>query len=158
MLEEIDLEDCRALNKNPPFRHAIDVDEAIDELAVALLPAMLAAAAAFTFTRHVFVPSLARRSLSRRRSLGVENENSSRKSEFEAALARALGERLDAPVIHITAAIENDLRDARLFGALGDLLADAFGRFDVRAGLQFLRATPFRARRRRRASRPSRRR
>jgi hypothetical protein len=34
------------------------VDEAVDKLAVALLPAVLAAAAAFSFTRHVFVPSL----------------------------------------------------------------------------------------------------
>ena len=34
------------------FRHAIDVDEAVDELAVALLPVVPAAAAAF-FTRHV---------------------------------------------------------------------------------------------------------
>ena len=34
------------------LRHAIDVDEPIDELAVALLPAVIAAAAAFSFTRH----------------------------------------------------------------------------------------------------------
>jgi hypothetical protein len=45
------------------------VHQAIDELAVAILPAMIAAAAAFSFTRHFFVPSLARRAW--RRSLGV---------------------------------------------------------------------------------------
>jgi hypothetical protein len=42
------------------FRHAVDVDEAIDELAVAILPAMIAAAAAFSFTRHFVFPSLER--------------------------------------------------------------------------------------------------
>ena len=46
-----------------------EVDEAIDEFAVALLSAVLAAAAAFSFTRHFFFPSLARRLGSLRRSL-----------------------------------------------------------------------------------------
>jgi hypothetical protein len=36
------------------------VDEAVDELAVAILPAMIAAAAAFSFTRHFVFPSLER--------------------------------------------------------------------------------------------------
>src|SRR5258708_1391647 len=72
------------------LRHTIDVDEAIDEFAVTLLSAMVAAAAAFSFTRHFFVPSLARRSRSPL-ARGLQN------SEVEAALASALGERLDAP-------------------------------------------------------------
>src|ERR1700677_3960057 len=51
------------------LRNPVDVHQAIDELAVAILPAMIATAAAFSFTRHFFVPSLARRAW--RRSLGV---------------------------------------------------------------------------------------
>jgi len=41
------------------LRHAIDVDEPIDELAVAVVPIVSAAAAAF-FTSHLVSPSLAR--------------------------------------------------------------------------------------------------
>ena len=40
------------------LRHAIDVHEAIDEFAVALLTVAIAAAAAFSFTRHRVHPSV----------------------------------------------------------------------------------------------------
>ena len=40
------------------LRHAVDVNQAIDEFAVAVVPAMVAAAAAFSFTRHCLFPSL----------------------------------------------------------------------------------------------------
>ncbi len=56
--------------------------------------------------------------------------------EVEAAFAGALGERLDAPVVHVCAAIEHDLLDALLGGALGDELADGLRSVDVRAGLE----------------------
>ena len=38
------------------LRHAIDVHEAVDELAVALFAIAIAAAAAFSFTRHLVHP------------------------------------------------------------------------------------------------------
>jgi len=40
------------------LRHTIDVHEAIDKLTVALLAVAIAAAAAFTFTRHWLLPSV----------------------------------------------------------------------------------------------------
>src|ERR1700722_18760692 len=44
------------------LRHPIDVHEAIDKLTVALLAVAIAAAAAFTFTRHWIHPSVDHRS------------------------------------------------------------------------------------------------
>jgi hypothetical protein len=38
------------------FRNAIDVNETVDEFAVPLLPIVVAAAAAFPFTRHLSNP------------------------------------------------------------------------------------------------------
>ena len=46
-----------------------------------------------------------------------------------------IGQRLDAAVIEIAAAIEDHILDALLLGALGDQLADRLGRSDARAGL-----------------------
>src|SRR3954468_21348753 len=56
--------------------------------------------------------------------------------EIQAAFARGVGERLDAPVVAVAAAIEHDVLDALLDRALGDELADRLRRIDVGAGLQ----------------------
>src|SRR5579884_2108159 len=53
--------------------------------------------------------------------------------KLQTRLAGRIGERLHAPVVLITAAIENHFRDALLFGALGHLLADQLRAFDVAA-------------------------
>ena len=57
------------------------------------------------------------------------------RSELQAALARGIGERLDAPVVEIAAAVEHDVLDALLDRALGDQLADRLGGVDIGAGL-----------------------
>ena len=44
--------------------------------------------------------------------------------ELQSALAGAVGERLDAPVVEVAAAVEHDLADAGGLGPLGDQLAD----------------------------------
>jgi hypothetical protein len=44
------------------FGDAIDMNETVDEFAVPFFPIAIAAAAAFTFTRHVSLPSLEARS------------------------------------------------------------------------------------------------
>src|SRR5581483_1797755 len=89
--------------------------------------------------------SLSRSSRSRLRSLSLPGLRAtlmpfpcveSPASEAEPALAGAVGERLDAPVIAIAAAIEHDLVDARLPGALGHQLADRGGGSLVGPGLE----------------------
>src|SRR5947208_11491530 len=45
-------------------------------------------------------------------------------SEFQTSLARAFGERLDASVVQVTAAVEDDRLDPGLLGGGGELLAD----------------------------------
>src|SRR5581483_11177760 len=55
--------------------------------------------------------------------------------EAQPALARRIGQRLDAAVIEIAAAVEHDLLDAVFHRALGEQLADRLGRVDVGAGL-----------------------
>ena len=103
------------------FGDAIDVDELVDEFAVALF--VVAA-------RGVPAPCL-RPPISRRhRSFGP--------SEIQSAFARPFGERLDAAVINIAAAVEHDVLDAFVLRPLGDQLADRLGRIDGRAGLQTL--------------------
>lgn len=57
-------------------------------------------------------------------------------SEIKSAFTGALGQSLHAAVVEIRAAVEHDLGDAGLPGALGDKLADGLRGFDVRAGLQ----------------------
>ena len=48
--------------------------------------------------------------------------------EVQACLAGSIGERLDAPMIEIAAAVEHDLLDAGLERPLGDELAHGLGR------------------------------
>src|SRR4029077_2669393 len=55
--------------------------------------------------------------------------------EIQSALARCLGERLDAAVIKISAAIEHHVGDALLLGARRNQLADSFGGVDTGPGL-----------------------
>src|SRR5438477_649423 len=57
-------------------------------------------------------------------------------SELQSALARRVGERLDAAVILPAAAVECDLRDSRGLGSLGDRAADLLGGGDVPTVLQ----------------------
>src|SRR5579883_1792224 len=57
-------------------------------------------------------------------------------SELEPALAGSLGQRLDAAVEHVAAAIEHDVLDALGGGALGHRLADSLRGLDVGAGLE----------------------
>src|SRR5262245_25837071 len=56
--------------------------------------------------------------------------------EAQSAFAGGVGQRLDAPVKQITAAIEHDLFDAFGERALGDELADRLGGRDVRPGFE----------------------
>ncbi len=109
------------------FRHAVDVDEAVDKLALPLLVFVVAAAAAF-FTRHCFL-SVAK--IAERRPKPAPPASLS--SELEAALARPLGQRLDATVIHVASPVEDDLQDPGLLRPLGDLLADDVRGLDRRA-------------------------
>src|SRR5262249_33096361 len=70
---------------------------------------------------------------------GVWGEAPSRKPlELEAAFARAFGEGLDAPVIEVAVAIEDDLRDALGLELSGDRLADELGRIAL---VRFVRRT-----------------
>src|SRR5262249_26966177 len=55
--------------------------------------------------------------------------------KVEAAFTRSIGERLDASVIEIAAAVEHDVLDTFFLGPLGDQLADFLGRSDVCASL-----------------------
>src|SRR5579883_2384833 len=56
--------------------------------------------------------------------------------ELEPRLARGLGERTDAPVIHEAGAVESDLDDALGLGALGDRAAHGLGGLDVAGDLE----------------------
>src|SRR5262249_28123741 len=58
--------------------------------------------------------------------------------ELEAALARGIGQRLDAAVVAIGAAVEHHGLDALFAGALGDELAHRLRGVDVGAGLDAL--------------------
>src|SRR4029078_10049088 len=58
--------------------------------------------------------------------------------EAQSALAGRIGERLDAPMIEILAAVEHDFRDAVLHGAFRQQLADGLGRIDVGARIAAL--------------------
>src|ERR1700754_3148318 len=109
---------AEALADLDDLRHTIDVDELVDELAVAFFPAAPVPATAFAFTCHGVFPIYPFNSL-----------------EAEPAFARGIGERLDAPVIEITAAIEHHFLDAVLHRTLRQELADRLGRIDVGAGL-----------------------
>ena len=57
-------------------------------------------------------------------------------SERQAAFTGGVGQRIDAAVIQVTAAVEHDSLDAGGDRALGDQLADGRGRVLVGAGLQ----------------------
>src|SRR5580700_2391968 len=81
---------------------AIDVHQPVDELAVAFFALPL-------FTRHLSIL----------------------RSKFEAACARGLRQRLDAPVIDIAAPVEHNLLDALGKRALGDLCTHAGRRRDI---------------------------
>src|SRR5262249_51417549 len=56
--------------------------------------------------------------------------------EFQPALASAIRQRLDASVIAVAAAIENDLLNTLGLGRFGDRLADFFRRVLVSAGFE----------------------
>ena len=57
--------------------------------------------------------------------------------ELQPRFAGRIGQRLDAAVVQVTAAIENHALDALGDGGLGDGLADFPGLGNVAAGLQF---------------------
>ena len=84
--------------------HTIDVDELVGEFAVALF----AIAALAWFTCHIVVPF----------SFGAVPVTCP--LEVETALARGVGQRLDAAVIEIAAAVEDHVLDALGGRALGD--------------------------------------
>src|SRR5450631_1663726 len=56
--------------------------------------------------------------------------------ETQPTLACRVGQRLDAAVIEIVAAVEHHFLDALGGGAFGDQLADRLGRTDIGAGLE----------------------
>src|SRR3546814_94743 len=58
--------------------------------------------------------------------------------EFQTRLAGCVCERLDPTVIGVSAAIEDDRRNAGLLGALGDQLADLGRGRPVASGLQLV--------------------
>src|SRR5262245_8754438 len=53
--------------------------------------------------------------------------------ELQPAFARPVGQRLDAAVVAVVAAVERGLGDALGLGRLGQLLPDGLGRLDVAA-------------------------
>src|SRR3569833_3191634 len=53
--------------------------------------------------------------------------------EIQSILASSVGEALDAPMIQISAAVEDDLADTGSLRALGDQLADSLSGIDVAA-------------------------
>lgn len=55
--------------------------------------------------------------------------------EVEAAFTRSVGQRFDAPVIKIAAAVEHDVLDAFFLGSLGNQFADRLSRGNVCTGL-----------------------
>src|SRR5437588_710164 len=94
------------------LRHTVDVDELVDELARLVALAGAGAFALVWFTCHL-----------------------SSSSKLQTCFARRVGQRLDATVIEITAAIEHHVLDALLGRALGDEPADRLGGIDVGARL-----------------------
>src|SRR5437867_3453499 len=64
-------------------------------------------------------------------------------SEFQPSLACAFGERLDASVVQVAAAVEHDRVDAGLLGGCGDLLADLL-RLRALVALEVLQPDPAR--------------
>src|SRR5688572_5320293 len=58
--------------------------------------------------------------------------------EVQTALTGGVGQRLDAAVIEIAAAVEHDVLDAFFLGAFGNQLADRLGGVDVGAALAAL--------------------
>jgi hypothetical protein len=100
---------------------AVDVDELVDELAVALFVSPLAG-----FTCHICFHPL---------SIQLVRVGDSNHQKFSPPSRAASGERLDAAVIEVAAAVEHHVLDALFLGALGDELADRLGRIDAGAGL-----------------------
>ena len=70
------------------------------------------------------------------------------RSEFKSAFPGGIGERFDAPVIEIGAAVEDDLGDTGGLGAFRDEFADLDRRLLVGAGLQLAAEILLQARRR----------
>src|SRR5258705_9955257 len=125
---------AEALAALDDLRHTIDVDELVDELAVALFPAAPVAATAFAFTCHGVFRSL--KDLSREarapaciRSIPLETQS---------AFTRRVRQCLDAAVVEIATAIEHHFLDAVLDGAFRQQLADRLGRIDVGASVSGL--------------------
>src|SRR5690606_19333188 len=129
---------------------AIDVDELVDEFAVALFAVAAVATAIPTFLCHCPGPcSFPVARVSTKPGIAPDGETEqaaktralprksfSRPLEAEAGFARGVRQRLDAAVEDEGAAIEHDVLDARLDRALGDELADGSRRFPVGAGLE----------------------
>ena len=53
--------------------------------------------------------------------------------DLEAALASRLGERLDAAVIKVAAAVEHNVRNSRLLGPVGYRRSNLLGRLEIAA-------------------------
>src|SRR5215475_12439676 len=85
-------------------------------------------------------PGIRRPSRSSRRCRRSRSYWCRRASELQSAGAGGLGERRDAAVVLVAAAVEHDRGDARRLGPLGDQLADpARPRGLVAAGIQLVR-------------------
>ena len=123
-------DDERGEAEAPPALHdlrdAIDVDQPVHEFAgFAIIAPIASATAAFTFSCHLVFPSLTRtRPIGPAARFDAGRIRPAWVLEREAALARALGQGLDASVIHVRSAIEHHVLDAGRDRALGDQLAD----------------------------------
>src|SRR5579885_3164669 len=113
--------------------NAIDMDQAVNKIAFAVLA--VAAPAALSLTRHcslsilsVVYPGVA---LFCRLATALQPE-----LKCQPALARPLGQRFHPAVIHVSAAIEHDLLNPGHQSALRDLLADRPCRVNCGAALQ----------------------
>jgi hypothetical protein len=93
------------------LRHTIDVNELVDEFAVAIVAVSLSASTMRFSSHELTLPFFSSPSLSR-------------PLEIQTSFTRRIGERLDAAVIDIAAAIEYDIFDARFQSALRDKLSD----------------------------------
>src|SRR5712691_5792144 len=118
------------------LRHTINVNELVDEFAVALFPAAPVAATAFAFTCHGVFRSLKDLPGEARAPVSVSVQFQT--LETQSAFTRRVRERLDAAVIEIAAAIEHHFLDAVLHGAFRQQLADGLGRVDVGTGVAAL--------------------
>ena len=118
---------------------AVDMDELVDELAVALFAVALACSRC-----HVACSIVA----------GL----SSSSLELQSAFARGIGQRLDAAVIEIAAAVEHDVLDALCCARSAISLPTALAAVDIVAPVLPPSRSPSRASRRQPASRPSHRR